>query len=127
MEVRRYLAEGALAAAAVLLLATACSSQAPNAARNSPPPASTPAAGPSASISASPLKTQDCIVPYQGAVEFYDALIKAGGSSAAQLIMERGEGHYPDFNYPELESPVIKLLRVTIGPGVEEAENAGHD
>ena len=71
--------------------------------------------------------TQDCIVPYQGAVEFYDALIKAGGSSAAQLIMERGEGHYPDFNYPELESPVIKLLRVTIGPGVEEAENAGHD
>jgi acetyl esterase/lipase len=62
--------------------------------------------------------TQDCIVPYQGAVEFYDALIKTGGSSAAQLIMERGEGHYPDFNYTQLESPIIKLLRGTIGPEV---------
>jgi acetyl esterase/lipase len=61
---------------------------------------------------------KDCIVPYQGAVEFYDALIKTGGSSAAQLIMERGEGHYPDFNYTELESPIVKLLRTTIGPGV---------
>jgi acetyl esterase/lipase len=62
--------------------------------------------------------TLDCIVPYQGAVEFYDALIKTGGSSAAQLIMERGEGHYPDFNYTELESPIVKLLRGTIGAGV---------
>jgi len=61
--------------------------------------------------------TQDCTVPYQGAVEFYDALIKVDGSSAAQLVMEPGEGHYPDFDYAELGPPVTKFLRATIGQG----------
>jgi acetyl esterase/lipase len=60
---------------------------------------------------------RDCVVPYQGAVAFYRALIKAGGPAAARLIMEPGMGHYPDFNYTKLEPAVISLLRNTIGPG----------
>jgi hypothetical protein len=44
-------------------------------------------------------------------------LIKVDGSSAAQLAVEPGEGHYPDFDYPELGPPVTKLLRATIGQG----------
>jgi len=59
----------------------------------------------------------DCTVPYQGSIAFYDALVKVAGPSAAQLIIEPGEGHFPNFNYTELESPAIKLLRETIGPG----------
>ena len=54
-------------------------------------------------------------MPYQGAVEFYHALVKADGPAAARLIIE--PGHYPDFSYTELESPVIELLRATIGQG----------
>ena len=61
--------------------------------------------------------THDCTVPYQGSVEFYQALVKVGGPSAARLIIEPGMGHYPDFNYTELKAPVIKLLRATIGQG----------
>ncbi len=61
--------------------------------------------------------THDCIVPYQGAVEFYDALVKVGGPPTAQLIMEPGMGHYSDFNYGELTLPITKLLRSTIGQG----------
>jgi len=60
---------------------------------------------------------EDCTVPYQGSVAFFDALVKAVGPSGAALILEPGEGHYPDFNYTELEAPVIKLLKQTIGPG----------
>jgi acetyl esterase/lipase len=59
----------------------------------------------------------DCTVPYQGSVEFYNALVKMAGPSAAQLIIEPGEGHFPSFDYTELEAPATKLLRATIGPG----------
>ena len=56
----------------------------------------------------------DCTVPYQGSLEFYDALVKVASASTAQLIIEPGEGHYPNFNYNELEAPATKLLRATI-------------
>jgi len=65
--------------------------------------------------------THDCTVPYQGAVEFYQALVNFAGPPAAQLILEPGKGHFSppaevNFNFTELEAPVIKLLRETIGP-----------
>jgi hypothetical protein len=63
----------------------------------------------------------------EGAVEFCNALVKADGSAVAQLIMEQGQGHYPDFNYIELESPVSKLLNATIGPGAWGVRNARHN
>lgn len=68
--------------------------------------------------------THDCTVPYQGSVEFYQALAKFAGPAAAQLILEPGKGHVSSpadvgvtFNFTELKVPVIKLLRETIGPG----------
>ncbi len=66
--------------------------------------------------------THDCTVPYQGSVEFYQALVKFAGPAAAQLILEPGAGHFSppaevNFNFTELKAPVIRLLRETIGPG----------
>ena len=66
--------------------------------------------------------THDCTVPYQGAIEFSKALVKAAGPSAAELILEPGAGHFSpptemNFNFTELEAPTLKLLRETIGPG----------
>ena len=48
-------------------------------------------------------------------------LIKFAGARAAQLILGPGKGHFSppaevNFNFTELQAPVIKLLRETIGP-----------
>jgi len=59
----------------------------------------------------------DCTVPYQGSVAFYDALVRVGGPAAAQLIIEPRAGHYPNFNYTAIKAPATKLLRETIGSG----------
>ena len=64
----------------------------------------------------------DCTVPYQGAIEFYQALVKVAGPSAAELILEPTAGHFSpsaevNFNFTELDQPALKLLRETIGPG----------
>lgn len=64
----------------------------------------------------------DCTVPYQGAIEFYKALVTFAGPSAAELILEPTAGHFSppaevNFNFAELEQPALKLLRETIGPG----------
>jgi acetyl esterase/lipase len=64
----------------------------------------------------------DCTVPYQGAIEFYKALVRVAGPSAAELILEPTAGHFNppaevNFNFAELEQPALKLLRETIGPG----------
>lgn len=61
-------------------------------------------------------------MPYQGSVEFYRALVKTAGPSAAELILEPGASHFNppnevNFDFTELEAPAIKLLRETIGPG----------
>jgi len=59
--------------------------------------------------------TADCTVPYQGSVELFQALVKVGGPSAAQLILEQGYGHYPDFDYDRVVTPMASLLAGTIG------------
>ena len=54
-------------------------------------------------------------------VEFYDALVKVAGPSTAQLIIEPGEGHFPNFNYNELEAPATNSFApplVPVGKGV---------
>ena len=48
-------------------------------------------------------------------------LIKFAGARAAQLILGPGKGHFSppaevNFNFTELQAPVMKLLRETIGP-----------
>ena len=43
--------------------------------------------------------------------EFYDALVKVGPTSSAG-----GEGHFPHFNYNELEAPATKLLAPRLVP-----------
>jgi len=59
----------------------------------------------------------DCTVPYPRSVQLAQALIQVGGSTAAQLVIEPGEGHQPDFDTGRLEQFVTALLRATIGPG----------
>ncbi len=73
-----------------------------------------PASNYRSSLSPKAKTTARC--PTKDSVEFYDALVKVANESTAQLIIEQGEGHYPNFNYPnfnynELEAPATKLLR----------------
>jgi hypothetical protein len=55
--------------------------------------------------------THDCTCPAKSMPSFYRALVNVAGPPAAQLIIEPGRGHFPNFNYTELKAPAIKLPR----------------
>jgi acetyl esterase/lipase len=53
----------------------------------------------------------DCTVPYQGSVELYDAIVNGAGPRAAQLMIVKGSGHYPDFDATTVLPVAVQLLR----------------
>jgi len=57
----------------------------------------------------------DCYVPYQGSVEFYNAVVRVAGPGAARLIIVKGSGHYPNFDSSSVRPVAIELLHDTIG------------
>jgi uncharacterized protein len=59
--------------------------------------------------------SDDCTVPYQGSVALYNAIVKAAGPRAAQLMIIKGAGHDGDFDSTTVLPVAVQLLRNTIG------------
>ena len=57
----------------------------------------------------------DCITPYQGSVELYNAIVQVADPSAAQLMIVKGSSHYPNFDSTTVLPVAIQLLHSTIG------------